>query len=146
MSRQTKLLFTVFLILLTTFGARSQDQEFNNEVYRPDISKINTYAKEAYGKEKADGMNEMNKADFRDMFQNRLIITKLDNEPDDYTLLKNILAYNENLKQKKDFDPKTFNPLNYNMSYWNRENKEYYKVGNTGYYIILKKYNPAKGH
>lgn len=130
--------FTAVMFLL--FALTVNAQETKGKTYKPDMNKFATYAKEAYGKEKAAGMGEMTKASFGDLFEKRLVIAKLKREPKEYSEIADILAYNEELKQKKDFDPKTFNPFNYNLNYWNRENKEYYKVGDTGYYIIIEKY------
>ncbi len=137
-----KNLILVFSLMLM-FSWHSEAQETVGTVYKPDISKFNEYAKAALGIERAENASDHNANFYKAIFLSRVSIAKLNKTPSHYTLMLQVPAYNESLRQQDNFNPENFNPFNFKLNYFNSEKTLYYKAYESGYYIIVKPLQPS---
>lgn len=139
MKKTILVLFGVFVMI---FSEGLEAQNIVDSIYKVDISNFDEYGKAAFGEDNFVALDQSGRKFYKDIFVNRLTIAKLDEKPSDYNSLENAPVYNEELVQKKNFDPKKFNPFNYKINYFDKVNTVYYEVYDTGYYIIIEKWQP----
>ncbi len=136
----------LFILLLMSFGV-SLNAQSNKTAYHPKFSSINQFAQEAYAEDASVLVleNDYKLKFYKDLFENRLRIVQLDQEPANYDYLSSVPAYNQDAMQPKEqFNPSKFNPLNYKLNYFSKGEKLYYRVYETNYYIVIKKFDPTK--
>lgn len=140
------LLFTVLVLICLNLSAQEQD-DFKERYYQPDFENLDQFAKEVYG-QKANALvlqNDYKLKFYKDLFTNRLKIVKLEQDPNIYEYLTEVPVYNKELIQPNgQFEPTKFNPLNYKLNYFNKDDKVFYRAYNTNYYIVIEKFNPTK--
>lgn len=107
--------------------------------YKPNLDNFEKLAKEALGEEYFEAMNEQWKETYKDLFQNRLVISKLSEQPQTYNSLEDFPVYNKNIIHEENFNPEKFNPFNYKLDYFNTEEDVYYKIYNTEYFLLIKR-------
>lgn len=130
--------FTAALFLAFSFTISAQ--EFKGEQFNPDASKLEAFVKEVYNAEHFAQMDSEEIAFLKNTFQNRFIITKLESTPSNFVELEDI-AYNNDLAEAENFNPENLNPFNYKVDFYNKKQDLYYKVYDTGYYVVIKKRN-----
>lgn len=129
---------------MTVFGlfANMLIAQNEQEVYRPDLDKIDEYVEEVYGQHKQElYYDDHNRIDFvTDLFGRIKIHKEYDLSGKDFNYLESvpvITKYNGNVEENYEFDPDNFNPLKYKMNIYNKYNTIYYKSETTGYVIVI---------
>src|SRR5690625_21520 len=134
--KMSRYIFTAALFLAFSFSINAQ--EFKGEQFSPDASKVEVFIKEVSNAEQFDRMEAEEIAFLKNAFQNRVIITKLENTPSNFVELEDI-AYNNELAEADHFNPEDLNPFYYKVDFYNKKQDLYYKVYDTGYYMLIKK-------
>lgn len=132
----SRYLFTAALFLAFSFTISAQ--EFKGEQFNPDASKVEAFVKEVYSADHLDQMEAEEISFLKNAFQSRVIITKLESTPSFFVELENI-AYNNDLAEVSNFNPENLNPFNYKVDFYNTNQDLYYRVYDTGYYMLIKK-------
>jgi|GEM_PF-6229626 len=125
--------FTFFL-----FSLSGTAQEMKGEQIKLKASDLENLAQQVYGQDALEQIGPANQTFFENIIKNRITISKLDQNPSHYINLEE-LAYNNELVDQENFDPKDFNPFNYKLDYYNQKQDSYYKMYDTDYFVILKK-------
>jgi len=136
---QIKNTILIIVVLCMSFSFKAQAQEIIGDGFRPDVNKIEDYFEKAFEGRDHNGLGEGGRAFYGDVFENRLVIGKLEEDPDSYTNLSEMPAYNEALRSRDRSNPKNFNPFNYKLDYFNEKEDVFYKVYDTEYFVFIKK-------
>ena len=111
----------------------------------PDPDKFNYFIEQVFNKPSSQLKQE--KANFwkllSDLYNNRITYIKPQEEPSNYSFISSAPIYNNKLKVSEKFNPKEFNPLNYKLNIHNSKSIEYYRIYDTGYYMVIKPYNQS---
>lgn len=123
--------FLVLLFLVTSFSY-SQSYKFDNANFDELIVQV-------YGDRAQDLIYKDPKVlkTYRSILKRVEIIKSTEGVRGDYQYLSNVPSYKK-LNQSSVFSPETFNPYNYKMDFFRKEETVYYIVDNTDYVILIK--------
>lgn len=123
--------FTFFIVLCTIISSRNSIAQQIN----PKIQEVYGNMTEQIAQNEPDRIKALN-----DLLENRIkIIESPVVGEDKYTKLSSVALlnkYNPNLERDKEFDPKNFNALKYNMNFFTTQT-QVYRVDNTDFIIII---------
>jgi hypothetical protein len=126
-----------FLVLTFLMAANLQSQEL-----KPVLANFDTFLNEVFINEGKLKPETIQYSYFRDLFQNRLVYKKLNDDiskKKEFKLLSEITlndAYNSNLVRDKNFNPITFNPFKYNINFYSKQ-IQVIKLENTDYVMVI---------
>ena len=133
---------------MTVFGlfANMLIAQNEQEVYKPNLDKIDEYVEEVYGQHKQElYYDNQRKIEFvSNLFERITIYENYDLSGKDFNYLESVpivSTYNDDIEETYEFEPDNFNPLKYKMNRFSANKTVYYKSEATGYVVEILPYN-----
>ena len=136
--------FFLFIFSIGFATGYAQEDDFKQRRYRPAQADFEKFVREAYG-DRADELvfdRPSRLKTLKNLFKNSFIFVENSQTvgpPERFPKLSTVplmKRYNPSLTRGT-FDPKTFNPFNYEFNFYSKE-RQFFHVDGTYYYIIIE--------
>lgn len=134
----------LFLVVFLAGQATFAQESFKEKHYETDVQDFQSFVNEAYGDKAQEFVfnREIRSAILKNALKDRIWIKENGpgiDVPNRFPELSSVgkLNYNTNAQPSGSFDPDTFNPFFYKLNFNNTEDKEFYHVDGTQFYIVI---------
>lgn len=129
----------MFLFLGLCMTAQTKNDHYNFQERQ-----VDTFIKELYGDQaqKLVFSNQQRYQTLKKLIVERMqIVKQADVQGKNYPKLSEagmLTMYNKNIKRDNSFDKSTFNPLKYNLEFFDASGTRVYRIDNTEYLLIIQ--------